>query len=76
VLEAMPYNAKAVRAWLRERGVTGVTIKKRGIRTDEEALRRELGLGRKAGTGEQATLVLTRVAGAQACLVVRAAERA
>jgi hypothetical protein len=71
VLEAMPYNAKAVRAWLRARGVTGVTIKKRGIRTDEEALRRELGLGRKAGAGEQATLVLTRVAGAQACLVVR-----
>jgi hypothetical protein len=76
VLEAMPYNAKGVRAWLRERGVTGVTIKKRGIRTDEDALRRELGLGRKAGDGEQATLVLTRVAGAQACLVVRAPDPA
>lgn len=71
VLEAMPFNAKAVRSWLRARGVTGVTIKKRGIRTDEDALRRQLGIGRKAGAGEQATLVLTRVAGAQTCLVVR-----
>ncbi len=76
VLEAMPFNAKAVRAWLRTRGVTGVTIKKRGIRTDEEALRRQLGLGRKAGSGEQATLVLTRVAGQQTCLVVRPAGAA
>ena len=74
VLEAMPFSPKVVRAWLRSRGVTGVTIKKRGIRTDEEALRRQLGLGRKAGAGAQATLVLTRVAGAQACLVVQPVE--
>ena len=76
VLEAMPFNPKQVRAWLRERGVTGVTIKKRGIRTDEEVLRRGLGVGRKAGSGEQATLVLTRVAGEQACLVVAPAGQA
>lgn len=70
VREAMPFNAKALRAWLRGRGVTGVTIKKRGIRLDEDQLRRQLGVRRTAGDGEQVVLVLTRVAGRQVALVV------
>lgn len=73
VREAMPFNPKTLRAWLRKRGVTGVTIKKRGIRTDEDSLRRQLGVGRKAGDGDQIVLVLTRVAGSPAALVVEAA---
>ncbi len=70
VTEAMPFHPKATRQWLRTRGVTGVTIKKRGIRADETQLRRDLGVGRGAGTGAQASLVLTRVAGRQVVLVV------
>lgn len=70
VQEAMPFTTKALRGWLRERGVTGLTIKKRGIRLDDDALRRELRIGRKAGDGEQATVVLTRLAGQQMAFVV------
>ena len=74
VLEAMPFTVKGLRGWLRERGVTGLTIKKRGIRLDEDTLRRELRVGRKAGDGASATVVLTRVAGKQAALIVELAS--
>ena len=70
VLEAMPFSVKMLRAWLREHGITGLTIKKRGIRLDEDQLRRQLKIGRSAGSGDTATVVLTRVAGAQAVIVV------
>lgn len=70
VLEAMHFSVKALRAWLREHGITGLTIKKRGIRLDEDQLRRQLKIGRGAGDGASATIVLTRVAGAQSVLVV------
>ncbi|MFW5469199.1 THUMP-like domain-containing protein [Knoellia sp. CPCC 206435] len=70
VHEAMPFTVKTLRAWLRGHGVTGLTIKKRGIRLDDEQLRRDLKIGTKAGTGEQATVVLTRVGGSPAALVV------
>ena len=66
----MPYNVKVLRAWLRERGITGLTIKKRGIRVDDEQLRRGLRIGRGAGDGAQAVVVLTRVAGESAAVVV------
>jgi hypothetical protein len=72
VSEAMPFNVKALRVWLRSRGITGVTIKKRGIRLDEDRLRRDLRITRKAGDGGQATIVLTRVGGQPAVLVVAA----
>lgn len=71
VVEAMPYNVKALRAWLRDRNVTGLTIKKRGMRIDDDQLRRALKIGRGAGSGDQAVIVLTRVAGEQAVLVVQ-----
>ncbi|WP_435199989.1 THUMP-like domain-containing protein [Janibacter sp. GS2] len=74
VLEAMPFSVKGLRGWLREHGITGLTIKKRGIRLDEEQLRRQLKIGRGAGDGKSATIVLTRVAGAQAVLVVSPAD--
>ena len=69
VTEAMPLNVKALRAWLRDRDVGRVTIKKRGIVLDADALRRQL---RLSGSVEM-TLVLTRIAGHQVCLVVRPA---
>lgn len=72
VLEAMPFSVKGLRGWLRERGVTGLTVKKRGIRLDEDQLRKQLQIGRGAGDGDSATVVLTRVGGEQAVLVVEA----
>ena len=69
VTESMPLNVKALRAWLRDRDVGRVTIKKRGVALDADALRRQL---RLSGSVEL-TLVLTRLAGHQVCLVVRPA---
>ena len=69
VTESMPLNIKALRAWLRDRKVGRVTIKKRGVALDADALRRQL---RLSGPAEM-TLVLTRVKNEQVCLVVRAA---
>ncbi|MEP7035672.1 MAG: class I SAM-dependent methyltransferase [Actinomycetota bacterium] len=69
VTESMPLNVKALRAWLRDRDVGRITIKKRGITLDADGLRHQL---RLSGSAEM-TLVLTRVAGQQVCLVVRAA---
>jgi hypothetical protein len=70
VQEAMPFTVKSLRAWLRTHGVTGLTIKKRGVRLDDERLRRELKIGRGAGSGAQATVLLTRCAGRQVALVL------
>lgn len=69
VVESMPLNVKALRAWLRDRDVGRVTIKKRGVTLDADELRRQL---RLSGSVEM-TLVLTRVRNHQVCLVVRAA---
>jgi len=66
LVEALPWNVKAVRAWLRRRGVGRLTIKKRGVAMDPEAVRRQL----RASGDEEATVVLTRVAGQAYALVV------
>jgi hypothetical protein len=66
VAEALPWNVKTVRAWLRQRGVGRLTIKKRGVAMDPEAVRRQL---RVAGD-QEATVVLTRIAGQAYALVV------
>jgi hypothetical protein len=69
VTESMPLNVKTLRAWLRERNVGRVTIKKRGVALDADELRRQL---RLSGPADM-TLVLTRVKNQQVCLVVRPA---
>jgi hypothetical protein len=66
VTEVLPIAVKRLRAALRERGVGRLTIKKRGSPLDPDQLRRQL---RPAGPAE-ATLVLTRVAGAPTALLV------
>jgi hypothetical protein len=66
VLDTLPFGVKRLRAYLRERGVGRLTIKKRGTAVVPEQLRRQLDLRGDA----EATLVLTRVAGAQQVLVV------
>ncbi len=67
VLETLPYKEKALKAALRERGVGRLTIKKRGVNVVPEELRRHLDLR----GDEEATLVLTRVAGKGTALLVR-----
>ena len=69
VLEAMPFSIKGTRAWLRDHGHSSAIIKKRGVSLDDEQLRRQLRLSR--GGTDPATLVITRVAGQQVCLVVQ-----
>ncbi|MCP2264833.1 class I SAM-dependent methyltransferase [Promicromonospora thailandica] len=66
VLDTMPFGLKRLKSYLRDRGVGRVTIKKRGTAVVPEQLRKQLVL---TGT-EEATIVLTRVAGTQQVLVV------
>lgn len=66
VLEEVPYREKQLRAALRERGIGRLTIKKRGVDVVPEQLRARLSLS----GDEEATLVLTRVAGSGVALLV------
>jgi len=67
VLEELPYREKPLRAALRERGIGRLTIKKRGVAVAPEQLRKALALQ----GDDEATIVLTRVAGKGTCLLVR-----
>ncbi len=66
VLEELPYREKPLRAALRQRGVGRLTIKKRGVGVEPSALRKRLELR----GDDEATIVLTRVAGEGTCLLV------
>jgi hypothetical protein len=66
VTDDMPFAVKRLRTYLRERGVGRLTVKKRGTAVTPEALRGQLDLR----GGAEATVVLTRVAGAQRMLIV------
>ena len=59
VIEQLPYREKQLRAALRERDIGTLTIKKRGVSVDPDALRKRLALS----GSETATVVLTRVGG-------------
>lgn len=68
VVEVLPYDEKAVRGWVRERGIGVLEIKKRGLDVDPATLRRRL---RLAGSAS-ATLILTpTVDGARALVAQR-----
>ncbi|WP_091785121.1 class I SAM-dependent methyltransferase [Pedococcus dokdonensis] len=71
VVEAMPFNVKALRGWLRDHGIDRLTIKKRGISVDADLLRRQLRLPAKGQV--EATVVLTRVRSNQVALIVNPA---
>ena len=66
VLEEVPYREKPLRAALHQRGIGRLTIKKRGVQVVPEELRKRLSL---KGDNE-ATLVMTRVAGQGTALLV------
>lgn len=65
ILDWLPFNVKALRAYLRERGVGRVTVKKRGSAVTPETLIPQL----KLKGDEARALVLTRVRGRQVVLV-------
>ncbi|MGA8256970.1 MAG: class I SAM-dependent methyltransferase [Nocardioides sp.] len=66
VIDVLPYREKQLKAALRARGIGRLTIKKRGVDVVPEELRKRLGL---AGDNE-ATIVMTRVAGQGTVLLV------
>ncbi len=70
VEEVFPFQLKRLRTWLRDRDVARLTIKKRGTAIEPEQLRRQLRLDAARGSNE-ATIVLTRVAGKQSVIAVR-----
>lgn len=57
VQAAFPYKPKPVGAWLRERGIGRLVVKKRHFNKEPEAVAREL---RLTGEGREATLILVR----------------
>ncbi len=65
ITEAMPFNLKRLRAYLRERAIGHLTIKKRGSPLTPEGLLRDL---RPSGD-HAASLFLTRVAGRHTVLI-------
>ena len=67
VLGELPFKEKPLKAALRERGIGRLTIKKRGVDVVPDELRKRLALS----GDEEATLVLTRVAGEGTALLVR-----
>ena len=66
VLEELPYRQKPLKAALRGRGIGRLTIKKRGVAVVPDELRKRMSLR----GDEEATLVLTRVAGKGTALLV------
>ena len=66
MLEHLHYREKQLKAALRERGIGRLTIKKRGVDVAPDALRKRLALS----GDEEATVVLTRVGGHGAALLV------
>lgn len=66
VLDHFPFSLKRLRAYLRQRDVGTLTIKKRGTAVEPGRLRQQLELRGRAS----ATIILTRVRGRQSVIVV------
>lgn len=72
VLDVMPYNVKALKAWVKSNNITVLDIKKRGTAVTPEELRKQL-LPAKPAKGKDAktaTLVLTRIGEERVAVVV------
>ena len=69
VLEVKPFNVKALKSWVKANRIGVLDIKKRGISTTPEELRRQLLTGSGKGPNK-ATLVLTRVGEERLAIVV------
>ena len=67
ILDSMPFQLKRLRAYLRERRIGQVTIKKRGSPLDVDSLHKQLRLN----GSEAALLFLTQIAGQPSVLIAR-----
>jgi hypothetical protein len=67
VLEAMPFDGRTLRAWVRDNGIGTIEIKVRGLDVDPAVLRRRL----KPNGRRSATLVLAPTPDGARALVVR-----
>jgi hypothetical protein len=67
VVETLPFREKQLRLALKHRGIGRLTIKKRGVDISPEALRKRLHLSGE----DEATLVMTRVAGIGTAILVK-----
>jgi hypothetical protein len=65
VTEVMPFNGKRIKAYLRERDVGSVTIKKRGSPIDPQQFRKSLDLS----GDERCVVILTRAAGRPVAII-------
>ncbi|MEE2568145.1 class I SAM-dependent methyltransferase [Pseudarthrobacter sp. J64] len=76
VLDVMPFNVKALKQWVKANNIGVLDIKKRGISTTPEELRKQLFQGStskkaaKAGKPRSATLVLTRIGETRVAIAV------
>jgi SAM-dependent methyltransferase len=70
VRDVLPFSVKRLQAYLRERGVGILEVKKRGTAVTPEALRAQLRLEGSA----RSTIVLTRLAGNQVAIIVERVE--
>ncbi|SEP59575.1 class I SAM-dependent methyltransferase [Arthrobacter sp. OV608] len=74
ILDVMPYNVKALKAWVKAEGIGVLDIKKRGTAVTPEELRKQLLPGGKAAAkkagNKTATLVLTRIGEDRVAIVV------
>ena len=66
IVEVLPWDERALKKTLAQRGVGTLEIKKRGVDVDPAKLRKRLALKGK----DSATVVITRVAGRHCVLVV------
>jgi len=83
ILDVMPYNVKALKAWVKAEGIGVLDIKKRGTAVTPEELRKQLlpggknaagkNAGSKKGGNKTATLVLTRIGEDRVAIVVEPA---
>lgn len=69
VLEVKPFNVKALKSWVKANRIGVLDIKKRGVSTTPEELRRQLLTGSGKGPNK-ATLVLTRIGEERVAVVV------
>ena len=69
IVEVRPYNLRALKSWVKAEGIGVLDIKKRGISSTPEEIRKQLLTG--AGKGrKKATLVLTRIGDERVVIVV------
>jgi hypothetical protein len=71
VLDQLPLRIETLKSWLDNRGIGRLEIKKRGVDTDPEWLRRQL----QVAGDNAATLIVTRIDGRRTVIAARRASR-